>query len=62
MRGTGVRLLLLSVQSAGCRRLDGRIEKNIPARSATDHVHLFAHHDPLACSELMINFAVPELL
>jgi hypothetical protein len=33
-----------------------------PARSATDHVHLFAHHDPLACSELMINFAAPELL
>jgi len=29
----------------------GRIEKNIRARSTTDPMRLFAHHDPLACSE-----------
>jgi hypothetical protein len=54
--------LLLSVQSAGQRHRVGWIEKNIRARSTTHLVHLFAHHDPLACSEYVFNYRMAGMV
>jgi hypothetical protein len=41
------------------RRPLGRIERHIRARSPADPEYLFGYHDPLACSELVINSRIP---
>jgi hypothetical protein len=38
------------------------IWKNIRTRSAVDHVRLIAHHDPLACSELVISYRMAGMV